>query len=82
MTKLEKLLREWDAYRFSPKSDKESQRFMFDTDKERYAFILQLNEIGGVEYYLYTNSWKGQPNLFKVEVFLPQQERNELQCTS
>jgi hypothetical protein len=60
--KLKELLKEWRFYRWY--NQPEEQRFLFNTEKERYQFILKLNEINA-EYYLY-NTKAG----FFIEVFL------------
>lgn len=60
--KLKELLKEWQFYRWYNKP--QEQRFLFNTEKERYQFILKLNEINA-EYYLY-NTKTG----FFIEVFL------------
>lgn len=62
-TKLKELLKEYEDARWLKNSLE--QRFIFNTDAERFNFILRLNELPDTEYYLYQDK-----SGYKVEVFL------------
>ena len=63
MDKTQLLLREYEDRCWF--KDQKEQRFVFDTEKERFDFITRLNEIKGAEYFLYQS--KG---CWKIDVFL------------
>lgn len=60
MTELDNVLSEYDRNCFH--KDSQQHRLEFDSEEERFLFILRVNKIGGVEYYLY--------GCYKVDVFL------------
>lgn len=61
MNKVLQLLREYQDCRWY--SQRNEQRFLFDTDKERALFVRRLDEVRAV-YHLYES-----PSTYKVDVY-------------
>lgn len=59
--KLKELLKEYEDVRWQQPDE---QRFLFNSDTERFQFLLRLNELNA-EYYLYEDK-----SGYAVEVFL------------
>ena len=62
MNMLKELLKEYEDCRWYKHEGE--QRFVFNTDKERFQFILRLNELNA-EYFLYQDK-----SGYKVDVFM------------